>query len=326
MDWARRVVTASALLLVSAVALGQLAPPAGLARRSCGTFWTGWVDSANPDKNPCPAKCERGDRLQDRQYRQGDKTLYDVQYQCWFTAPAALSAPPRLAPIGLRPAGHLLARPATRAAGTLTPDTGGVYSYVRASGKGIGTAASALIRWFPGDDDSQPAVGSSSVTIVRRHSADEFEFQVPNGAGGPTGGVVRLFATVVNQAEPVFVGRFNVTLGAMRKPVAPDILDRQPAAIAPLVVETAALQMMGRRPIPIPPSVIETAPLQMMGRRPIPIPPSVIETAPLQMMGRRPIPIPPSVIETAPLQMTGTRLRQIELPRRPLQLRPPPGT
>lgn len=55
----------------------------GVARESCGTAWTGWVNEANPSKNPCPKSCVRGERLKARTYGQGAKMQYDVQYQCY---------------------------------------------------------------------------------------------------------------------------------------------------------------------------------------------------------------------------------------------------
>ena len=55
----------------------------GVTRESCGTAWTGWVNEANPSKNPCPKGCMRGERLKARTYSQGAKMQYDVQYKCY---------------------------------------------------------------------------------------------------------------------------------------------------------------------------------------------------------------------------------------------------
>ncbi|KAA3626095.1 MAG: hypothetical protein DWQ09_17860 [Proteobacteria bacterium] len=52
--------------------------------RSCGTHWTGWGDQANPTTSPCPAGCERGERIKERTHQQGGKLLYDVQYECRY--------------------------------------------------------------------------------------------------------------------------------------------------------------------------------------------------------------------------------------------------
>ena len=72
------VATSCCVLLAIGSAAAQ-----GVTRESCGTAWTGWVNEANPSKNPCPKDCVRGARLKARTYGQGAKTQYDVQYQCY---------------------------------------------------------------------------------------------------------------------------------------------------------------------------------------------------------------------------------------------------
>lgn len=73
---------AVAISLCAALLSGGAAAQ-GVTRESCGTAWTGWVNEANPSKNPCPKSCVRGERLKARTYGQGAKTQYDVQYQCY---------------------------------------------------------------------------------------------------------------------------------------------------------------------------------------------------------------------------------------------------
>ena len=72
------VATSCCVLLTIGSAAAQ-----GVTRESCGTAWTGWVNEANPSKNPCPRDCVRGERLKARTYGQGAKMQYDVQYQCY---------------------------------------------------------------------------------------------------------------------------------------------------------------------------------------------------------------------------------------------------
>lgn len=75
------------MLLCLAVAALLTAGRIGAEQRSCGTHWTGWVTEADPQINPCPAACERGERLQARTFGAAPNVQYDVQYQCWFPVP-----------------------------------------------------------------------------------------------------------------------------------------------------------------------------------------------------------------------------------------------
>jgi len=51
-------------------------------QENCGTFWTAWGDDPNADVNPCPANCERGERLAVRQ--SGDKLKHQANYRCYL--------------------------------------------------------------------------------------------------------------------------------------------------------------------------------------------------------------------------------------------------
>jgi len=53
-----------------------------IPRENCGTWWSNWRD--DPDANPCPANCERGERLALKQSRDGGKMRYQVNYRCYF--------------------------------------------------------------------------------------------------------------------------------------------------------------------------------------------------------------------------------------------------
>lgn len=55
-----------------------------IPRENCGTFHTGWVDDAEADVNPCPAVCERGERISLQEYKSGDKKQYEGIYRCYF--------------------------------------------------------------------------------------------------------------------------------------------------------------------------------------------------------------------------------------------------
>lgn len=57
-----------------------------IPRKSCGTFWTGYVDDPNVDVNPCPTNCERGERQTLNSRKEGDKLKYQARYQCYLPA------------------------------------------------------------------------------------------------------------------------------------------------------------------------------------------------------------------------------------------------
>lgn len=71
-------------------------------RENCGSFWTAW--GSDPNANPCPANCERGERLDLREQKTADGMRYQANYRCSLpelvvNPPAAASrapgAPPR---------------------------------------------------------------------------------------------------------------------------------------------------------------------------------------------------------------------------------------
>ena len=64
-----------------------------IPRENCGTFWTGWGDDPSADMNPCPANCERGERLAVKQHKSGDKVQYQANYRC-FLPELVVSQPP----------------------------------------------------------------------------------------------------------------------------------------------------------------------------------------------------------------------------------------
>ena len=51
-------------------------------RENCGTWWSSWGNDR--DANPCPANCERGERLALKESRDGGKVRYQVNYRCYF--------------------------------------------------------------------------------------------------------------------------------------------------------------------------------------------------------------------------------------------------
>jgi len=53
-----------------------------IPRENCGTFWTAWGSDPNANANPCPANCERGERLDVREQRTADGTRHQANYRC----------------------------------------------------------------------------------------------------------------------------------------------------------------------------------------------------------------------------------------------------
>ena len=60
------------------------APASGaVARKNCGTMWTGWQSDPKSNANPCPANCERGElRAVNRSLSNG-RLVYDMNYRCY---------------------------------------------------------------------------------------------------------------------------------------------------------------------------------------------------------------------------------------------------
>ena len=63
-------------------------------RTNCGTFWTARQSKANAEANPCPANCERGELLDVRRSRSGDKVHYEMNYRCYVAQPKGTAPPP----------------------------------------------------------------------------------------------------------------------------------------------------------------------------------------------------------------------------------------
>jgi len=157
------------------------------------------------------------------------------------------------------------------AQGAVSPETGTPHSFVIVTGAGIGSADGIRVVWYPGDDAGQPASGAVTATLRRRIPPDQVEIEIPAGAGGPQGGVVRILARMPGQRTPVFVARF--TVGAAEPPI-----------------ETGRLMVNGLRP-----RAIAVAPLQVSGSRP-----RTILAKPIRVSGTR-----PRDIATRPLVVSG---------------------
>lgn len=97
--------------------------------------------------------------------------------------------------------------------GTLTPSKGPWHTFVRITGERMGTATGALTIWYPNDDDSQPPLGSIATTLRSADPKTGAEIEIPAGAGGPQGGVVRIMVTFSGEKEPLLAGRFTVQRG-----------------------------------------------------------------------------------------------------------------
>jgi len=54
-----------------------------VARKNCGTMWTGWQSDPNSAVNPCPANCERGELRRVNRGLSNGKPIYDMNYRCY---------------------------------------------------------------------------------------------------------------------------------------------------------------------------------------------------------------------------------------------------
>jgi hypothetical protein len=60
------------------------APASGaVARKNCGTMWTGWQSDPNSAVNPCPANCERGELRRVNRGLSNGNPIYDMNYRCY---------------------------------------------------------------------------------------------------------------------------------------------------------------------------------------------------------------------------------------------------
>ncbi len=153
--------------------------------------------------------------------------------------------------------------------------------------------------WYPNDDDAQSPAGSTNATLRQRLGSDEIEIEMPNGAGGAMGAVVRVLVFLPGQLQPVLAGRFTVG----DKPAE--------AAVVTRVVDTAPLVLTGRR---FETRTVETAALALTGRR---FETRTIETAALALSGRR---FEVKTVDTPALAMTGRRFGPVTVDTPALQL------
>ena len=65
-----------------------------IPRENCGTWWSSWGNDR--DANPCPANCERGERLDVKQRKDGDKVQYQTNYRCYLPE-LVVNQPPAIA-------------------------------------------------------------------------------------------------------------------------------------------------------------------------------------------------------------------------------------
>ena len=89
--------------------------------------------------------------------------------------------------------------------GTVTPSSGPWNSIVRVKGSNIANAAFIRVLWYPNDDATQAQSGGITATVRQRMPPDEVEIEIPAGAGGATGSVVRIVAVTDRDAEPVLL-------------------------------------------------------------------------------------------------------------------------
>ena len=105
------------------------------------------------------------------------------------------------------------ALPSRQPAGSVSPESGRWHALVRVSAPRIGSADGMRVEWYPNDDDSLPQAGALPAALRRRIAPDEIEMEIPQNAGGPRGGVIRILAIMPRQ-PPVFVARFRVLVSA----------------------------------------------------------------------------------------------------------------
>ena len=265
--------------------LVQPAPAPGAALRpppavNCGTFWTGWFKPIDPKTNPCPAGCEPAEKVQEKRHQQGTETWIDAQYRCTGVSGA------RAAGLEGKPVRD--ARPPSQVVGTLTPAAGPWHSRVIVKGPGFGKAEQTRVIWYPNDDDSQPPAGSTNATLRQRLGSDEIEIEMPNGAGGAMGAVVRVLVFMPQQLQPVLAGRFTIQAG---KAGADAVSERQSSPSSPFVpmtVTTPAMQMTGVRLPAFVSMTVTTPAMQMTGVRLPAFVPMTVTTPAMQMTGVRP--------------------------------------
>ncbi len=217
-----------------------LLPVAGTpAPRSCGTAWTSAQPDPDTDLNPCPTNCDRGELQLVRRSLAGDgKARYEMRYQCYVAQPggettaqspvtaaatsrtavrarAGVSASPAasaIAPADGAPAGAILVNGTT--GGNVVPGSGPWHTFVQVLSAEAGTATSARVVWYPNDDDAQPIAGMLSATLRGTTPNVGAQIEIPDQAGGPNGGTIRIQLFVPGATEPTFAGRFDVTTGA----------------------------------------------------------------------------------------------------------------
>jgi len=241
--------------------------------RNCGTFWTGRIEDPDSPINPCPKGCVRGEATLTNTYKSGDKTYYEIRYQCYFENQASGAALPSGVKKNLK-AGELA--PGSAPVGALTPDQGPWHTFVRVTGDKLSGATGVRVLWYPNDDDSQEVAGSMSATLRKRLGQEGVEIEMPQGAGGPKGGVVRVMVNLQGSKEPVFAGRFIVDDGAsaradLRKKAGIDLLSAK-APAAPAAPQLDPSQRPGAGPSGLTPGGVPTeggtgaaAPLPMAG-------------------------------------------------------------
>lgn len=101
-------------------------------------------------------------------------------------------------------------QPTDQPLGTVKPDTGPWHTFVHITGERMGEVISVQTVWYPNDDSSQKPLGTLSTTLRGAHTKTGAEIEIPKGAGGAAGGVVRIMVFLPGEKKPLFAGRFTV--------------------------------------------------------------------------------------------------------------------